>query len=461
MRTKIVLSSVALAGAAVLIGQMHAIADGRGLSKQRPVKLVRAQTEQAQGSLADAPEIDVAVSNVGNSFVGFSDYLYYGMDGNKRLFAGATTACNLGTQVAEWDAGSSGRHPVIAQNLYRLHEGRFEHIGMSWLKHSWCAVSEPTCGDCIDTGCSTLGVGCADTYWAALNGDWQDLGPRSEVDPQGYNPQGASPPGTHQHPHATPPEPHRGRLAVDSDDLSIPGASYAFEGHYVTHDEFPAQRHNNASWRVVDTTTTALTNITGVVGEVRVEQPGIMAWQEWDSDVEIVVVDQTEGDGRFHVGYVVQQVHGAPGTWRYEYAVHNMNSDRAAGGFAIPVPNGVDVTDIGFHDVEYMSEPYSGTDWIGVHANGEVRWKTDSFAKNSNANAIRWSTLYNFRFVANAPPTTVLGEIELFKPGNGADTLSFDTEGPDDGSIPCPADCATPADGAVVAMARAIWTAAA
>ena len=52
--------------------------------------------------------------------------------------------------------------------MYRLLDGKFEHIGQSWLKHSFCAVSENTCGSCQSTGCSTLGIGCADTYWSDL-----------------------------------------------------------------------------------------------------------------------------------------------------------------------------------------------------------------------------------------------------------------------------------------------------
>ena len=35
------------------------------------------------------------------------------------------------------------------------------------------------CGDCQSTPCSTLGIGCADTYWAGLNAD--AIAPRSAV----------------------------------------------------------------------------------------------------------------------------------------------------------------------------------------------------------------------------------------------------------------------------------------
>ena len=57
-------------------------------------------------------------------------------------------------------------------------------------------------------------------------------------------------PGTHDHPYSLPTgnSAIAGRLQVNVNDLSIPGAEYFFELHYVTHDEAPGNRYNNASW---------------------------------------------------------------------------------------------------------------------------------------------------------------------------------------------------------------------
>ena len=84
----------------------------------------------------------------------------------------ATQSCNSGTEPLDWfEAGGDTRHPVIAQNMFRLKDGRFEQIGQSWLKHGFCAVNETEsmCGPCNATPCDTLGVGCADTYTALAN----------------------------------------------------------------------------------------------------------------------------------------------------------------------------------------------------------------------------------------------------------------------------------------------------
>ena len=95
------------------------------------------------------PGVDIAVSRVGMVSSGSSDdYHYYGQVDGVSAFSAGTTSCNVGTVVAQWISGNSGRHPVIAQNVYRCNDGTFVQIGQSWLKHSFCAVSEPTCGNC-------------------------------------------------------------------------------------------------------------------------------------------------------------------------------------------------------------------------------------------------------------------------------------------------------------------------
>jgi hypothetical protein len=86
----------------------------------------------------------------------------------------------------------------------------------------------------------------------------------------------------------------------------------------------------------------------------------------------------------------------------------------------VPVPAGVNLTNVGFHDVPYHSgDPYAGTDWSASVSGGSITWSTQSYATNVNANALRFATLYNFWFDADTAPdaATLSGAIGLFKPG--------------------------------------------
>lgn len=388
---------------------------------------------------------DVAVSRLGlNSSGSGDDFVYYGEVSGVLAFSAASTSCNVGDEPAEWiDQPVDARNPVIAQNLYRLHDGKFEQIGMSWLKHSFCAVNEFTCGSCQTTSCNTLGVGCADTYWATLNGSLSQIGPRYEINPQG---QGGG--GVHDdiYPAPSGPDPIRGRLQVNENDI-VDDAQYVYEIHYVTHDESLDRRWNNASWREVNVSGLPSPNISGVQpgqSSVNFQEPGIMAWAEMDPEVTIVSFEDVPGEGRFHLGYKVTD--NGNGTWTYEYALHNMNSHRGAKSFSVPVPDGVDVSEIGFHDVSYHSgdglngENIDGTDWAVETSGDAITWSTPGEKQQPNGNGLRWGSLYNFRFTATAGPDDAEINIGLWRPGTPA-SVDVNAVGPA-GPVACAADVA-------------------
>src|SRR5438128_2716700 len=71
----------------------------------------------------------------------------WGAVGSVAGYTVGTNSCNIGDQVLPWIANSNS-HPVIGQNVYRLKNGRFEQIGMSWVKHGWGASSDNLCCTC-------------------------------------------------------------------------------------------------------------------------------------------------------------------------------------------------------------------------------------------------------------------------------------------------------------------------
>src|SRR5262245_51626872 len=74
-------------------------------------------------------------------------------------------ACNVGSEPLSW-SGPSAEHPVCTSNLYRLKNGRFEQIGMSWVKHvNSAGTAVYCCPTCINPQDShLLGAGCSDAY---------------------------------------------------------------------------------------------------------------------------------------------------------------------------------------------------------------------------------------------------------------------------------------------------------
>src|SRR5262249_35427403 len=93
--------------------------------------------------------------------------------------------------------------------------------------------------------------------------------------------------------------------------------------------------------------------------------------------------------------------------------------DRSGQAFTVPIPSGATAGNLGFRDVNYHSgEPYALTDWTPTTTATSVSWATQTFAQNANANALRWDTIYNFRFDSNRPPAGVLATLALFKTGS-------------------------------------------
>jgi hypothetical protein len=365
-------------------------------------------TEAAVG-----PDVVVfSLSGIGN----------YGVSGGYAGYSVGTTSCNRGDAPLNWISGSED-HPVIAQNLYRLKAGRFEQIGMSWLKHGFLSLNQSsggcsgvTGGSCVSPpgGGSQLGVGCTDPYGSSLNGS-QPLGRRSEVN---------ATTGIFLYPPSSPGGPYqvydqRVKVATTDVDPAVnSGALYWVEGQYIANDDAGANNSlNNASYRAVGVGAAPNFNITATGGTFE-RQPAIYAWKIQDPTVTLVNADVTGPiTERFHVGRKVTDLGG--GVWHYEFAVHNLNSDRSARAFNVQFPAATNFTNVGFHDIEaHSGEPYPGTDWTVSTSGGQISWSTLTFATDPNANAMRWATMFNFWFDANQPPTDdIVHTIDLFKPG--------------------------------------------
>ena len=339
----------------------------------------------------------------------------YSSVGGIDAFSVGTTSCNIGDTNLSWIANTN-MHPVIGQNLYRLHDGKFVQIGMSWLKHGFASLQGNVCNTCTGTGNSqALGVGCSDPYSSGLNGSQSGLGARSEVN---------AATGVFPFPRVLVP-PYSGSVArrlqakhTDLDPATYPGALYFVEAQYVTQDDAAAgNKNNNASYRQCTFSGGPGEYTMSLTGPTERTKQAVEAWAAVDPSV-VIHHEDIPNDGRITIAFKATALGG--GMYRYVYAVHNLNSDRSVGGFSVALPAGATVSNVGFHDVDYHSgEVFNGNDWLFTQASNGVSWNVDqTYAQNVNANALRWGSTYTFWFDSDA----VAGDVtlDLFKPGTPA-----------------------------------------
>ena len=166
--------------------------------------------------------------------------------------------------------------------------------------------------------------------------------------------------------------------------------------------------YNNASYRKFLVSGTTNFTFSPLGPTVRM-QPAIMAWTG-------ATVNQAEpdpgNDGIWFMGYKV--TNPTPGVYHYEYALYNQNLDRSIQSFSVPLGAGANLSNIGFHappqepgwanDGTFNNQGYSSMPWTVTQTSDSITWNSETFAQNQNANAIRWGTMYNFRFDADQPP---------------------------------------------------------
>ncbi len=351
-----------------------------------------------------------------------------------------TDSCNNGDQPIDWFALPQTDHPLVPQNLYRMSGGldnqeRFEQIGQSWMKHTFEALEDTVCGTCNTSGCQTgthLCPGCSDPYVSGLNGDQNQIGSRAWVNPfTGSFPSNANNHSGHSHDSVS----HR--IRVETSDLlpsKNPGATYYGEAAYITPHEYTwCQAHpgecnmfNNYSYRQFSVSGgPTFFNFSAVSSTVRME-PAIQAWANTGATLQQVEPDPGN-DGLFFVGYKVTGPDA--GMWHYEYAIFNMNLDRAIQSFEVVYPFfPATLNNIAFHappqepgwanDGTFNNEGYSSAPWSFTKGVMSVTWNCETFAQNQNANAVRWGTIYNFRFDSPAAPATSTANIGFFKTGS-------------------------------------------
>lgn len=326
-----------------------------------------------------------------------------------------TTSCNVGPRPIYWIAPMDTRHPVIAMNLYRLYDNRFEHIGLSWLKHGFLSTNSGGCGSCQSPpmGGQQLGINCSDTYGTGNNGDRQWLGERKEVNPFTGKWECRRSYFSNYQDDCVRRRPYSGefngdpvshRLEVNDADLNVSGAQFYYEAYYIVDNDY--DKYNNIGYRRANVNWTgsqwSFSDATALV-----RAPALTVW---DPNAQIAT-PRTEGD--VWVGRRVLNL--GSGIYRYLYAVYVHDLDRQIREFKVPILAGANVSNIRFRDVDGNA----ANDWQSSYSNGVIRWWTETHQQNPDANSLKYSSIYNFEFDADVPPAANAGPVSLgqFKPG--------------------------------------------
>lgn len=322
-----------------------------------------------------------------------------------------TTSCNVGTVDIPWNAPMQVTHPVIAMNLYRMKNGRFEQIGWSWLKHGFLATNSNGCGTCQNPGTgSKLGPNCSDTYGVGNNGDRFYLGERKEVNPftgvwtcqnswfSNYQPDCV------RRNNGSGLDPVAHRLAVLDTDLGQSGARYFYEAYYVCSNDIDI--YNNIASREATSSWTGSQWNFQTIDSQQTVGPAIYRWGQ----AHKTATPRDEGD-------VIVAAEVTPignGMYHYEYAVYNHSLDRQIREFSVPLPPGATIQNKGFRDIDRNSN----NQWTSGVSNDVLVWTSPAFG-SSSANPLMYSSIFNFWFDSNIPPSTGNVGMTLFKPGSG------------------------------------------
>lgn len=336
---------------------------------------------------------------------------------------------NVGETAVAWHYMMSGnfppysndQHPLLIWNLYRIDaDGRIKQVGVSGVKHAFETVNwNCTCGDG-----NVIYPTCEDTYAVYNNDGTGLLGPRTELIPSkgiwgrcesvfdtdcnGNEDDGGIPNNLYDF-----------RMQVTESDLLPPlstGARYFFEYWYVVRDD--QNIYNTMGYREIQPNKSGANWSVSLVDN---SPPGnnfhlgpiINHWVDptvpgANSDNEELVTPSG------HARVAVKATDLGDGTWRYEYAVMNLDyahaqinaahpdepnlkldSNHGFDRFSIPLPSGVTVSDLRFDDADLDT----ANEWTSTTSKGALTWTAPA-----GANTLDWGTLYHFEFVANSAP---------------------------------------------------------
>lgn len=379
-----------------------------------------------------------------------------------RSFAWGTRTWNIGNRPLRWTSSTS-EHPVIGGNMYRATSTRFEQIGAGWMKHGFAVANgtfDAGFGACVVSGASgTLGVNCSDPYGAGINGGQSRLGPRFDMNPT----TGAFTAGWTSLVPAFSGALDR-RVQVRNSDLAVPGARYYAECFvFAPDDSLWGNSRNNFSARRLAAfpTWTGSSQSIGFSSDTYRASALEMWAAENPSTVRITRVDFHERTTTFndtwnpwtpgqttittraaspvtrdqwtrYIGTSAVTDNGN-GTWTYEYALKNVNSDRGVaeivfgplGGtisdaaLSMPSYHSGDRTRNAPWQVSAGSSAKGGVTFAAVQQTEAVTYPAPLGTVTFQPNNLMFGMTASYRLTSTQPPMIGNVKLRLAKPAAG------------------------------------------
>jgi hypothetical protein len=315
---------------------------------------------------------------------------------------------------------NNDQHPYLVWNLYRIADGRLEHIGVSGVKHAWLTINVNCTINCGSGGIPNasghiLWPGCEDVYGVGNNDADGDLGPRDEINPRTgiFVSRGSffdsNSDGSQDNSSSANGE---NRMKVARSDLQTPDAEYFFESWYVIRDDIDI--FNSMGYHRT-TPSGSGTNWSYGLGPFA---PG-GAVDEWvapggsPASGAMNVLFENRQVGHFKVLARAEQL--PSDRWRYSYVVMNYDVDHGIASFTVEADATVDTPY--FHDPDQDG----ANDWP-MSTGSEIRFDAPA------GNPLSWGTAYSFGFDSDQAPVARSTRVE-FGP-TGPTDVTLDLLGP-------------------------------
>jgi hypothetical protein len=305
------------------------------------------------------------------------------------------------------------QHPFLIWNLYRINaNGSIEQIGRSGVKHAFLTINAGCLDSCNDP--HALGRGCGDTYGTGNNDSPSDMGPRSEIVPAKgiwgrcgsiWDPQCDG----SEHSNGNTQWSQRLQTHESQVDPAVNvGATYMMDSWYLARQDINIYN----SMATVTGTPHYSGNQWSFSGQSNYRLGA--AIDRWVDPANLppnsMNTELAAAEG--HAKLAVKVTDQGDGTWRYDYAVMNLDFARAVteGQGAGHGPDPRVVSNMGF---DSLSIPAGGTIGATTFSNGTVDG-TNAWTASSSSGTVTWTapqggtldwgTLYSYSLISSSGP---------------------------------------------------------